>query len=112
MPTSTGVVVVSTCLDHETGSRPVNGALPNSVSATPSPSLPGSQDSTIASASPWIDAMFIGRPDTTSTTHFIAAQTLSAAALSAALRSSVWPLPTSPTPSAYGVSPTTTTPTS
>jgi hypothetical protein len=56
--------------------------------------------------------MFIGRPDTTRTTHFIAAQTLSTAALSAVEKSAVWPLPMSPTPSAYGVSPTTTTPTS
>ena len=50
----------------------MNGALPNSVSATPSPSVPGSQEATIAFASAWIGAMFIGRPETTSTTHFIA----------------------------------------
>ena len=65
----------------------------------------------MALASAWIGAMFIGRPDTTSTMHFTAAQTVSTAVLSAADRSRVWPLPTSPTPSAYGVSPTTTTPT-
>ncbi len=53
-----------------------------------------------------------GRPETTSTTHFIAAHTLCTAAVSAAVSSRSLPLPTSPTPSAYGVSPTTTTPTS
>ena len=46
--------------------------------------------------------MTSGRPETTSTTHFIAPQTLSTAARSAADSGRSWPLPTSPTPSAYG----------
>src|SRR4051812_3572579 len=70
--------------------------------------------------------MIIGRPETTTTTQrFAWAQTLSIAALSSAeniivFGGGAWPLspgsyaqrgpPTSPKPSEYGVSPTTTTP--
>jgi hypothetical protein len=58
-------------------------------------------------------ATSIGRPATTSTTHSIAPHTRSIAVRSAADSDrSARPLPTSPTPSALGVSPTTTTPTS
>src|SRR6476659_9506461 len=73
------------------------------------------------------DGMIIGRPDTTTTTHFAAcAHTVFTAAVSAsdscmvlAGRSTPWSPgskphcgpPTSPKPSEYGVSPTTTMPT-
>ena len=69
-----------------TGSLPVKGRTPNSVSATPVPSLPGSQAATRPSISPscW-GSRISGRPETTTTTHLtVAAQTLSTAALSAA----------------------------
>src|SRR5437899_2649078 len=112
-----------------TDSLPVNGFLPKSTSATPSPSLPGSHDATSASISlSCAGSMIIGRPETTRTTQVDTAwQTLSIAALSAAEnfmsfggRNTPWSLgskphcgpPTSPKPSEYGVSPTTTTPTS
>src|SRR3954447_2884433 len=67
------------------GSLPVNGRRPNSVSATPSPSLPGSQAATRPSMAPsWAGSMISGRPETT--THLATcAQTLSTAALSVAL---------------------------
>src|ERR1700755_2013618 len=95
------------------GSRPVYGVSPKSVSATPSPSVPGSHDATSAPISPSLSPTSCGRPETTRTAHFIAPQTRSIAVRSAALRlRSARPLPMSPTPSAYGVSPTTTTPTS
>src|SRR5690348_15537948 len=93
------------------GSRPVNGLLPNSTSATPSPSVPGSHEATTPAASGTTPVRSSGRPDTVMTTHGSAAQTLSTAERSAMDSCIVWPLPTSPTPSAYGVSPTTTTPT-
>jgi hypothetical protein len=101
---------------HVCGRRPVNGVSPKSTSATPSPSLPGSQEATSAGISGIRSEMIIGRPATTSTTHFIAPQTLSTAAASPSDRVIFCALEpvmeTSPAPSAYGVSPTTTIPTS
>src|SRR4051794_39179037 len=112
-----------------TGSLPVNGRRPNSTSATPAPSEPGSQEATSASIDrSRLAPITCGRPETTSTTHLAtAAQTRSTVAASPGCRSSDLasrgtPLsagsnpqrgpPTSPKPSAYGVSPTTTTATS
>ena len=111
---------------QDTDSLPVNGRVPNSVSATPAPSLPGSQAATIASASVRrAGSRMSGRPDTITMTHrFAAAQTLSTAAWSAAESCmsltgrtplspgsyAHWGPKTSPNPSAYGVSPTTTMP--
>src|SRR5262249_2693946 len=112
---------------QDTGSLPVKGRAPNSVSATPAPSLPGSQAATIAVASSrWAGSRISGRPDTITMTHrCTAAHTLSTAALSAAescmsLTGRGTPLSpgsyahcgpkTSPKPSEYGVSPTTTIP--
>ena len=68
-----------------TGSWPVNGRLPNSTSATPAPSLPGSQLATSASmCCSIVGGMIIGRPETTSTTHLDAwAHTVFTAAVSA-----------------------------
>src|SRR3954451_11154371 len=111
-----------------TGSFPLNGFLPNSTSATPSPSLPGSQLATSASMfARMLCGMIMGRPDTTSTTHLAAlAHTVFTAAASLSERCMVFGgrgtllspgskahngPPTSPKPSAYVVSPTTTTPT-
>src|SRR5262249_14318992 len=96
---------------HVTGSRPVNGLSPNSVSATPAPSVPGSHEATSALPGSSRES-YIGRPETTRIAHFIAPHTRSIAVRSAPESASVCPLPTSPTPSAYGVSPTTTTPAS
>ena len=107
----------------------MNGRLQNSVSATPVPSLPGSHAATSPSiCDSCAGSMISGRPETMTTTHFLAsAQTVSIAALSASGICIVWAgrstppspgskpqrgPPTSPKPSAYGVSPTTTTPTS
>src|SRR4030081_408823 len=112
---------------QDTESLAGNGRGPKSVSATPAPSLPGSQAATIASASlRWAGSRISGRPDTITLTHrFAAAQTLSTAALSAAEscmsltgRGTLWSPgsyahwgpKTSPKPSEYGVSPTTTMP--
>ena len=90
----------------------MNGCVPNRTSATPAPSVPGSHEATSASIAPSWSVTSCGRPDTTSTAHGSAPQTVSIAVRSAALRLSDLPLlPTSPCPSAYGVSPTTTTPT-
>src|SRR4051794_11003672 len=111
-----------------TGSLPVNSRLPNSTSATPSPSLPGSQLATSASMLlSMLGGMIMGRPETTSTTHLAAlAHTVFTAVRSASESFMVFGgrgtllspgsnahcgPPTSPNPSAYGVSPTTTTPT-
>jgi hypothetical protein len=116
----------ATVRGHVIGSLPVYGLRTKSVSLTPLPSLLGNQAATSASvAVRCAGSICSGRPDTTITVHErAAAQTLSTAALSASLsiivcggRSPVSPgskphcgPPTSPKPSAYGVSPTTTTP--
>src|SRR5262245_53196809 len=114
---------------QDTGSCPPYGARPNSVSDTPSPSLPGSHASTIESAeSRTFWGRISGRPDTITTTHRLACeQTVSIACWSLSeicmsLTGRGCPLSpgskahcgpnTSPKPSEYGVSPTTTTPTS
>ena len=63
----------------------MNGRLPNSVSATPVPSLPGSHAATSPSiCDSCAGSMISGRPETMTTTRFLAsAQTVSIAALSA-----------------------------
>src|SRR5665647_2682785 len=69
-----------------TGSFPLKGTFPKRVSATPAPSLPGSQAATSPSISDsCLGSKINGRPETTTTTHFAAAeQTVSTAALSVA----------------------------
>src|SRR5262245_15455623 len=107
------------------GNLPVKGRSPKSTSATPAPSRPGNHAATSASILLSWSVSTCGRPDTTTTTQVgIASQTVSMTALSPGCRdsdfSSNWAgeqnphsgPPTSPNPSEYGVSPTTTTPTS
>src|ERR687892_2011557 len=108
---------------------PVNGCLPNSTSAMPSPCEPGSQDATSASMFASCSGVITcGRPDTTRTTHSrTASHTVSTTAASPGCSSRLFGSrstppssgskpqrgpPTSPNPSEYGVSPTTTIPTS
>src|SRR5256885_465725 len=55
-------------LGHVTGSVPVGFQSPKSTSATPRPSVPGSQAATSASQSPSWAAMSRGRPETRTTT--------------------------------------------
>lgn len=117
----------STLRGQVTGSFPVKGCVPNSTSATPSPSEPGSQEATSASMFVSIaGGRIIGRPETTRTTHraawahtvFTAFASASESCMVLGGRSTPWSSgskphrgpPTSPNPSEYGVSPTTTIP--